>query len=82
VVVSDLATLAVVGAKLLDMDMPRPPAGIAIPRFIQLQYVIGTAAGTGGVIKSYVVLDRMDQPYSGTGNAIPGGYPAGITIAN
>jgi hypothetical protein len=77
-----LATLAVVGAKLLDMDMPRPPAGIAIPRFIQLQYVIGTAAGTGGVIKSYVVLDRMDQPYSGVGNAVPGGYPAGITIAN
>jgi len=27
-----LATLAA-GAKLYEMDMPRPPAGVAIPRF-------------------------------------------------
>src|SRR5882757_4296005 len=34
-----LATL-VAGARLLDMDMPRPPAGIAIPRFLRLTYGI------------------------------------------
>ena len=40
------ATLAA-GARLYDMDMPRPPAGVAVPRFLQLGYtIVGT--GTGG----------------------------------
>jgi hypothetical protein len=74
------ATL-VAGARLFDMDMPRPPAGVAIPRFLQLQYVsVGTH--TAGQLKSWIVLDRVDQPYSGTGNAVLGGYPAGVTVAN
>ncbi len=77
-----LATLAVVGARLLDMDMPRPPAGIAIPRFLKLVYTIGGATTTAGKVASYIVIDRMDQPYSSTGNAVMGGYPAGITISN
>lgn len=77
-----LATLAVAGARLLDMDMPRPPAGIAIPRFLQLQYVIGGATMTAGQVIAGIVLDRDDQPYAGTGNAVQGGYPAGITVAN
>lgn len=76
-----LATL-VAGARLFDMDMPRPPAGIAIPRFVRMGWTIATAAMTGGTLKSWVVLDRVDQPYQGTSNAILGGYPAGITIAN
>jgi len=76
-----LATL-VQGARLLDMDMPRPPAGIAIPRFLQLSYVIGAATTTAGNVSSFIVLDRMDQAYSSTGNATLGGYPAGITVAN
>lgn len=76
-----LATL-VAGARLLDMDMPRPPAGVAIPRFLQLQYVVGGATTTAGNVSSYIVLDRPDQPYLSTNNAILGGYPAGITIAN
>lgn len=70
------------GSRLLDMDMPRPPDGIAIPRYLQLTYTIGTAALTGGVIQSYIVLDRDDQPYQGTDNSIIGGYPAGITVNN
>ena len=76
-----LATL-VAGAKLYEMDFPRPPAGIAVPRFVQMNWTIGTAVMTGGTIKSWVVLDRSDQMYQGTSNVAYGGYPAGITIAN
>jgi hypothetical protein len=77
-----LATIAVVGARLLDMDMPRPPAGIAIPRFLRLLYTIGGATTTAGTVAAYLVLDRMDQYYTSTGNAVMGGYPPGITVAN
>lgn len=77
-----LATIAVQGARLYDMDMPRPPAGIAIPRFLRLNYIIGGATTTAGKCISGIVLDRFDQPYSSTGNAVIGGYPAGININN
>ena len=78
-----LATIAVAGARLMDMDMPRPPAGIAIPRFLRLTYAIGTATTTAGTVNSYIVLDRFDQYYTGTANVAGiGGYPAGVTIAN
>jgi hypothetical protein len=76
-----LATL-VVGARLFDMDVPRPPAGIAIPRFLQISYVIGAATMTAGAVICGIVLDRDDQPYQSTGNSVMGGYPAGITVAN
>ena len=71
----------IVGARLLDIDMPRPPAGVAIPRFLQLQYVTVGTHGAGKLVGA-LVLDRIDQPYQGTSNAVLGGYPAGITIAN
>ena len=76
-----LATL-VAGARLYDMDFPRPPAGVAIPRFVRMLFTIATADMTAGAIYAGIVLDRMDQPYKGTSNAIMGGYPAGITVAN
>lgn len=68
------------GARLYDMDLPRPPAGVGIPRFLRMQYIIGAAAGTGGTIASLIVLDRIDQPYQSSG--VLGGYPPGIVIAN
>jgi len=72
----------VAGARLMDMDMPRPPAGVAVPRFLRLNYtIVGTMSG-GGTVKSFLVIDRDDQMYSGTNNAIMGGYPAGINVAN
>lgn len=74
-----LGTL-VQGARLYDMDLPRPPAGIGMPRFLRMQYIIGAAAGTGGTLASLVVIDRPDQPYQSAG--VLGGYPAGITVAN
>jgi len=76
-----LATL-VAGARLFDMDMPRPPAGVVIPRFIRLSYVIAGATTTAGAVSSYLVLDRHDISYQSTNNAVLGGYPAGINIAN
>lgn len=76
-----LATL-VAGARLLDIDFPRPPDGVAIPRFVRLNYTVAGADLTGGAISAYVVLDRDDQPYAGTDNSIIGGYPAGINVAN
>lgn len=70
------------GSRLLDMDFPRPPDGIAIPRFVRLLYTIGGAQFTAGTLIAGVVLDRVDQAYQGTDNSILGGYPAGITVAN
>lgn len=74
------ATL-VAGARLYDMDMPRPPAGVGIPRFLRLGYV-STGTHTVGALGAWIVLDRMDQYYRSTSNAVMGGYPAGITVAN
>lgn len=76
-----LATLNA-GSRLYDMDMPRPPDGIAIPRYLQMNYTNATAVFTGGTLSSFIVLDRDDQFYSGTDNAIQGGYTPGIVVAN
>jgi hypothetical protein len=61
----------VAGRYLLPIDVPRPPPGAALPRFLRLQYV---SAGTHGAGQIYaaLVLDRQDYPL----------YPAGITIPN
>lgn len=82
--VSPAYALAVLnaGSRLFDMDMPRPPDGIAIPRYLRLLYTVGAATMTAGAISAYLVLDRDDQVYQGTDNSILGGYPAGINIAN
>lgn len=76
-----LATLNA-GSRLMDMDMPRPPDGIAIPRFLRLLYTVGAATVTAGTISSFIVLDRDDQIYNSTDNSVLGAYPAGITVAN
>lgn len=74
------ATL-VAGARLYDMDMPRPPAGVAIPQYLRLAYIsVGTHSA--GALDAFIVIDRDDQFYSSTGNATIGGYPAGVTVAN
>jgi len=71
----------VAGARLYDMDMPRPPAAVGVPRFLRLNYV-STGTYTSGALFGAIVLDRMDQMYNATNNAIMGGYPAGIVVNN
>jgi hypothetical protein len=73
-------TLLIAGARLLDIDMPRPQPAQPLPRFIKLVYIIGTATTTAGNITAYLVLDRHDLPEQS--NAVLGGYPPGVVIAN
>jgi hypothetical protein len=69
------------GARLYDMDLPRPPAGVGIPRFLRLGYVsVGTHSA--GALGGWIVLDRMDQMYNATDNSRLGGYPPGLVVAN
>ena len=76
------AATLVIGARLMDIDFPRPPDGIAVPRFVRLLYTIGAATTTAGQVGAWIVLDRLDQMYQSTQNAVLGGYPPGIVIAN
>lgn len=69
----------ILGARLFDIDFPRPPPGTPFPRFVQLQYVsVGTHGA--GKLRGNMVLDRSDHPYQA--NAFMGAYPPGIAIAN
>lgn len=74
-----LATL-IAGAQLANIDVPRPVAGQATPRFLKLVYTVGTATTTAGAASSFIVLDRFDQLQQS--NAVIGAYPAGINVAN
>lgn len=61
----------VAGARLLEVDVPRPAPGQAIPRFLRLEYVtVGTH--TAGAVYGTIVLDRQDMV----------AYPAGQTVPN
>lgn len=70
------------GSQLLQMDFPRPPDGVAVPRFVRLLYTVASATMTAGAVSAFVVLDREDQMYNSTDNSIRGGYPAGLNVAN
>ena len=74
-----LEATAVIGARLADIDVPRPIAGQALPRFLRLEFVtVGTH--TAGAVEGTIVLDRFDQVVGDTGRV--SGYPAGINVAN
>jgi hypothetical protein len=73
-------TVATAGAQLANVDVPRVIAGQAPPRFLRLQFVVGTATITAGTVEANIVIDRDDQ-ILGTGGAYSG-YPAGITVSN
>lgn len=70
------------GARLLNIDWPRPPDGVTggFPRFVRLLYTVAVQTMTAGKVGAWAVLDRDDQPQLTAGRY--SGYPAGITIAN
>jgi hypothetical protein len=70
----------VAGARLLEVDLPRPAPGEALPRYLRLGYVIIGGTNTTGLIEGALVLDRDDQIIGATG--LLSGYQAGINIAN
>ena len=67
------------GTRLADIDIPRPVAGQALPRFLRLEYVNG-GTSTAGAVECGIVIDRNDQVIGDTGKI--SGYPAGINVAN
>lgn len=77
---SPTGNLLTAGARLLEVDVPRYPAGQPVPRFLRMQYIIGGAAITAGVMEALIVLDRFDQ--IGSQSAALSGYPPGVTIPN
>lgn len=68
------------GARLLNIDWPRPPDGVTFPRFVRLLYTVAVQTMSAGKVGAWIVLDRDDQPQISSGRY--GGYPAGITVAN
>jgi hypothetical protein len=68
------------GARLLNIDWPRPPAGTTFPRFVRLLYTVAVQTMTAGKLGAWAVLDRDDQPQLSATQY--GGYPAGITVNN
>lgn len=63
------------GARLFDVDLPRPPAGVSTPRYLRLDYVVGTGVFSAGALTSALVLARDDRPSLGA-------YPSGFTVNN
>lgn len=70
----------VAGARIFDIDMPRPAPGEALPRYLRIGYVVVGSANTGGLVEAALVLDRDDQIVGATGAL--SGYQAGINVAN
>lgn len=69
----------IAGTRVLDVDIPRPAPGQALPRYLRLSY-INVGVHTVGALFGTMVLDRLDIVEQS--NAVMGGYPAGITVAN
>jgi hypothetical protein len=68
------------GARLLDVDVPRPAAGKALPRYLRLSYTVGTGVFSAGAVTAAIVLGRADQIVSSAG--YQSGYPSGFSVNN
>ena len=72
VTVSAGALWNLAGVRLLEMDVPRPAPGQAIPRYLRLLYTTNGVWTTAGTLTATLVIDRQDWP----------AYPPGIGISN
>ncbi len=69
----------VAGARLLNIPIPSPAPGAALPRYYRLNYVVvGTM--TAGTVTSELlgILDEFPQQAAG----YVGGYPPGVVVYN
>lgn len=66
------ANLTAAGTRIWSVDMPRPVAGQALPRYYKLTYAIGTTDFTSGTVNAGIVLDDQANVQ----------YPAGLTVGN
>jgi hypothetical protein len=76
-VVAEAQLLA--GTYLLAIDVPRYAPGLALPRYLRLQYISVGTHGAGSLFAS-IVLDRQDQIVSAANQQ--SGYPPGVVVAN
>lgn len=56
----------------IDFEMPRPTPGRALPRYLRLNFVVGTANFTAGTITAGLLGARDDLVT----------YPAGVNVVN
>jgi len=66
------ANITAAGTRIWSLDMPRPVAGQALPRYYKLTYAIGTTDFTSGTVNAGIVLDDQANVQ----------YPVGIAVGN
>lgn len=66
------ASLIAGATGVLPINLPQPATGLALPRYIRLNWTVGVADFTAGAITATLVLDKQSN-YA---------YPPGIAIAN
>lgn len=64
--------LTAAGSRIWSIDMPRPVAGQALPRYYKLVYTIATGPYTAGTVSAGIVLDDQANVQ----------YGAGLVVAN
>lgn len=57
------AAALVAGRYLLATDWPRPGPGDSLPRYLSLNYVVGTGIFAAGAVGAYLLLGRDDIVY-------------------
>ncbi len=62
----------VAGNTLLRMDWPRPNVGDALPRYLSVNYLVGTSTFSAGELTTGIVLGRDDNV----------SYPPGTVVVN
>lgn len=60
------------GARLMDVTIPRPAPGQALPRYLRMLYTVGVGVFSAGTVTAAIVLDRQDNVY----------YPPGVVVNN